>query len=95
MSFVADGDGGDDDSDREGDGLTDPGGGLPCLPGSPTGGLGPPYGLAAAYGGGLLLGETRLELGYDGEAPELPPRKSNMFLDKPRMPDKNVKVSSV
>ncbi|XP_034246794.1 transient receptor potential-gamma protein [Thrips palmi] len=41
------------------------------------------------------MGETRLDLGgFDGE-PELQPRKSNMFLDKPRLPEKNVKRHSI
>lgn len=42
------------------------------------------------------MGETRLDLGgFDADLPpgELQPRKSNMFLDKPRLPEKNVKVS--
>ncbi|KAK3924952.1 Transient receptor potential-gamma protein, partial [Frankliniella fusca] len=87
-------DGGDDDSDRDGDGLNDPGGG-------PGGGLGVglSYPLSPPTAPTLNLtgpmGETRLDL-FDGtnDAPEQP-RKSNMFLDKPRMPEKNVKRHSI
>ena len=73
----------DDDGDEEGDEL-----GSPLTAGGGAEG--------GADGGGTSQSDTRLDVEDDAPLtpppPSQPPRRSNMFLDKPKMTDKNVKV---